>query len=62
MILDASFTAACRQDLDQARILPGHKLPGAVDAYVLRDPSFVADACKAIRVALFADRKKRRVA
>ena len=49
MIRDAAFTTACRQSLDQARVLAGHKLPGATDSYVLRDPRFVADACAAIR-------------
>lgn len=48
-IRDAAFTSACRVSLDQARALAGHRMPGAVDAYVLRQPQFVADACAAIR-------------
>lgn len=48
-IRDAAFTAACRVSLDQARVLAGHRMPGAVDAYVLRQPQFVAQACEGIR-------------
>lgn len=48
-IRDAAFTIACRVSLDQARVLAGHRLPGAVDHYVLRQPQFVKDACAAIR-------------
>lgn len=48
-IRDAAFTAACRLSLDQARVLSGHRLPGAVDHYVLRQPQFVAPVCAAIR-------------
>jgi integrase len=47
-IRDAAFTIACRTDLSQARVLAGHRLPGAVDNYVRRDPGFVSEACKAI--------------
>jgi hypothetical protein len=53
-IRDAAFTTACRVSLDQARVLAGHRLPGAVDHYVLRDPQMVADACAAIRAAYFS--------
>jgi len=49
MIRDAAFTEACRVSLDQSRVLAGHRLPGAVDHYVLRNPPFVKDACEAIR-------------
>jgi integrase len=50
MIRDASFTIACRAStLDQARVLAGHRLPGASDNYIRRAPQFVADACAAIR-------------
>jgi hypothetical protein len=48
-IRDAAFTAACRVSLDQARVLAGHRMPGAVDHYVLRQPQFVRKACEAIR-------------
>ena len=47
-IRDASFTTACRISLDQARLLAGHRLPGAADHYVLRQPKAVAEACQAI--------------
>ena len=53
-IRDASFTIACRAaTLDQARVLAGHRLPGATDFYVRRNPQFVADACAAIRREFF---------
>jgi integrase len=48
-IRDAAFTCACRIGSDPARVLAGHRLPGATDHYVRRDPQFVADACAAIR-------------
>ncbi len=49
-VRDAGFTIACRSaSLDQARVLAGHRLPGATDFYVRRNPQFVTDACKAIR-------------
>lgn len=54
MIRDAAFTTACRVNLDQARVLAGHRLPGAVDHYVLRQPQYVAPACGAIRDQLFS--------
>jgi integrase len=56
-IRDASFTQACRTSLDQARVLAGHKYGGATDAYVARNPRFVAKACTAIRAAYFPRRK-----
>ncbi|HEV2292826.1 MAG TPA: tyrosine-type recombinase/integrase [Tepidisphaeraceae bacterium] len=53
-IRDAGFTIACRAaTLDQARVLAGHRLPGATDFYVRRNPQFVADACAAIRAEFF---------
>ncbi len=58
MIRDAAFTTACRVSLDQARVLAGHRLPGAVDHYVLRAPQFVADACKAIHDAFWQAKPK----
>lgn len=56
-IRDASFTTACRTSLDGARVLAGHRLPGAVDNYVLRQPQFVADVCTAIHDAFFPPKK-----
>jgi integrase len=50
-IRDGSFTTACRVSLDQAKILAGHRLSGATDNYVLRNPQFVAEVCAAIRHA-----------
>jgi len=49
-IRDAAFTVACRVSLDEARVLAGHRMPGAVDNYVLRRPQFVAAACEAVRL------------
>lgn len=51
MIRDAAFTIGCQESLDQARVLAGHRLPGAVDHYVLRNAQFVKRACDAIRAA-----------
>jgi integrase len=53
-VRDAAFTIACRSGLDQARVLAGHRLPGASDHYVRRNPAFVAAACNAIRAAFMA--------
>jgi integrase len=51
-IRDASYSIACRSsNLDQARILAGHRLPGMADSYVRRRPDFVKDACLAIHEA-----------
>jgi integrase len=50
-IRDAAFTVACRVSADQARVLAGHRMAGAVDHYVRRNPGLVADACVAIRKA-----------
>lgn len=66
MIRDAGFTIACRVSLDQARVLAGHRLPGASDHYVRRNPGFVADACQAINQAFYsadagAKRKRRSI-
>jgi integrase len=52
-IRDASFTVACRASLDQARLLAGHRLAGAADNYVLRQPQAVAAACEAIRAEFY---------
>ena len=57
MIRDFSFTVAARISVDQARVIAGHRLPGQADAYVRRDPSFVAAACQAIRTALYSKNK-----
>ncbi|HEV2294070.1 MAG TPA: tyrosine-type recombinase/integrase [Tepidisphaeraceae bacterium] len=55
MIRDAAFTIACRAStLDQARVLAGHRLPGASDHYIRRAPQFVVDACRAIRAEFYA--------
>lgn len=48
MIRDASFTLACRQSADQGRLLAGHRLAGAADNYVLRQPQAVREACDLI--------------
>jgi integrase len=53
-IRDAAFTVACRVSLDQARVLAGHRLPGASDHYIRRAPQFVAGACEAIRAEFYA--------
>jgi integrase len=53
-IRDAAFTVACRVSLDQARVLAGHRLPGASDHYIRRSPQFVGDACRAIETIYFA--------
>ena len=52
-IRDATFTVACRTSLDQARVLAGHRLPGASDHYLRRQPQFVAPACLATREWLY---------
>jgi integrase len=57
-VRDAAFTIACRTSLDAARVLAGHRLPGAVDHYVLRQPQFVKDVCDAIRKEFFTSRRK----
>ena len=59
-IRDYSFTTACRISSDEARILAGHKLPGAADSYVLRQPQFVAKVCEAIHDALYAKPAKKK--
>lgn len=60
MVRDAAFTTACRTSLDQARVLAGHRLPGAVDHYVLRNPQFVAEACNSIRQEFLRAKEARR--
>lgn len=61
MIRDAAFTIACRcSTLDQARILAGHRLPGASDHYIRRAPHFVADACAAIQREFAGAKAKRK--
>ena len=51
-IRDASYTVACQSvSLDKAKILAGHRLSGATDHYVMRNPGFVQDACAAIAKA-----------
>lgn len=58
MIRDAGYTAACRSSmLDQARVLAGHRLPGASDHYIKRNPQFVAKACEAIHAEFFNTKK-----
>ena len=58
MVRDAAFTIACRSStLDQARVLAGHRLPGASDHYIRRAPQFVADACRAIRDEFYGGKK-----
>lgn len=59
-IRDAAYTVACRCSLDQARVLAGHRLPGMTDNYVRRDPSFVADACRAIREHVYPNKAGKR--
>jgi integrase len=61
MIRDAAFTIACQTSLDQARVLAGHRLPGASDNYLRRVPQFVADACRAIRTQFFSHSRQRLV-
>jgi integrase len=58
MIRDAAFSIACTVSLDQARVLAGHRLPGASDHYLRRQPQFVAPACKAIRDVFYAPTAK----
>jgi len=60
MIRDAAFTVACKVSLDQARVLAGHRLPGASDHYIRRDASFVAKACAAVRKTFAVKADKRR--
>ena len=51
-VRDAAYTVACREtNLDQARVLAGHRLPGAADHYIQRNPQFVSAACMAIAKA-----------
>jgi integrase len=53
-IRDASYSIALTVSLEEARLLAGHKMPGATDAYVLRNPQMVEKACAAIRSVFFA--------
>lgn len=51
-IRDASYTIACQvSTLDKAKVLAGHRFSGVSDAYIQRNPQFVADACTAIAKA-----------
>lgn len=51
-IRDAAYSIACRvSTFDKARVLSGHRLPGAADNYILRNPRFVEDACDAVHTA-----------
>lgn len=53
-IRDASYTIACRNcTLDKAKILAGHRLSGASDHYVQRNPGFVKAAILAIHDVFF---------
>lgn len=55
-IRDAAFTSSCRSSsLDKARVLAGHRLPGATDHYVQRNPGFVKEACEAIRKQFYSN-------
>jgi integrase len=58
MLRDAGFSIACTVSLDQARVLAGHRLPGASDHYLRRQPQFVAPACQAIHDAFYAPTAK----
>lgn len=59
-IRDAAYTHACRAvTLDKAKILAGHRLSGATDHYVQRNPGFVTEACNAIRVAMEVEKNIR---
>src|SRR5437763_15803087 len=58
MIRDAAYSIACGAvALCKAKVLAGHKLPGSVDHYVLRNPGFVADACAAMRAESYRKRR-----
>jgi len=56
---DAAYSSAIEggADVDHARLLAGHRLPGVTDAYIKRNPTMVADACAAIEAAHFSDEK-----
>jgi integrase len=47
---DGAYGAACEGTTDErlARLLAGHKAPGLLDNYVLRNPSMVRPACDAV--------------
>ena len=55
MVRDASYSEAAAIDVDQARMLCGHKLAGQADAYLRRRPDLVAEACTAIAKAFAVD-------
>jgi integrase len=50
---DSSYTIACQAGNDErlARVLAGHRSPGMLDNYVLRNPEMVRPACEAVYVA-----------
>ena len=50
-VRDAAYSVALTVSLEQAKLLAGHRLAGATDHYVRRNPGLVADACTAIRRA-----------
>lgn len=60
-IRDAAYSLACQHaSLDQAKILAGHKFGGMSDFYIRRNPTFVADACAAIRKEFFEQAKAKK--
>lgn len=50
-IRDAAYSLALTVSLEQAKLLAGHRLAGAADHYVRRNPQMVAEACREIRRA-----------
>jgi integrase len=50
-VRDAAYSVALTVSLEQAKLLAGHRLAGATDHYVRRNPDLVAEACAAIRRA-----------
>ena len=58
MLRDAGFSTACSVgDIDRAKMLAGHKLPGVSDFYLKRNVGLVADACTAIHKEFFGKSK-----
>lgn len=47
-IRDAAYSIALTVSLEQAKLLAGHRLAGAADHYVRRNPQMVGEACKEI--------------
>ncbi len=62
MIRDGAYSAAIEggADVNDARLLAGHRLAGVSDAYVRRNPRMVARACAAIERAYFGPKSKLR--